>query len=592
MLIESRSRRWVEVHHRIQDLLEKAVGFECSYMPVGETHRFLNVHEREYYIKLHRFFTLKGHLDSRDRYHAVHVAEAARTRHTVAGRQFGFADLFTPVQEDGRVVGFLVAGPFVEKPLTTAALEQAWVEIAGSAPEPFDTDYASFVRSALYAQILEPPARRLVEQALEAIAEFITGTEDARACRALDRIGQKLSRVHTRRSATLANPLIEPHTSRMYGTRLFAEDRHQLGVEHTPNVALVLMARPSPSAGTFEHQARARALFHAASRLRAKMPDLVVGAMGLTGAVALYHVDDRRSLGARRRELVRRAAAIAEAAGREVGVATLAGVAGATSPPQLLSTSYEQAMVALRSARATGTSLVRWEPEIVEEEAAAAPDAFDRLCEAFAHGERTDIELARLDFFRNAVLASAARADDVRTHVGYALHAILGDVARRGILAPRRFDELSGDLRRRIARETGVDSLDIAFRQAVSELAAICQRPADAERGAVAKRVLRYLDGHLDRIVTRAEVAKEAGLSPYHFSRLFRRVNGRGLRDELRARRLTRVAEMLEVTDLPVRQICASAGFRSYTAFFRVFRKAYGETPAEYRRARRRWGAG
>jgi transcriptional regulator GlxA family with amidase domain len=210
-----------------------------------------------------------------------------------------------------------------------------------------------------------------------------------------------------------------------------------------------------------------------------------------------------------------------------------------------------------------------------------------RLKTAFSHGERGQLEAARLDFFRDALLRSAARAGDLRIHLAYALHSLLEDVARRGILAPRRLDEIARAAHRRIDHESTIDGLEVAYRQAVSELWAACLRPADAERGAVTQRVLRYMTGHLDRPISRAEIAKEVGLSPSHLSRVFRRTKGRGLRDELRARRLGKAAELLQVTDLPVRQICGAAGFRSYTAFFRVFRRAYGETPATYRRARR-----
>ena len=60
----------------------------------------------------------------------------------VVGEQFGFLDFFVPVVSDGRCVAFLVAGAAAPGPLSEDALLRSWRELARSAPEPFDMEFA------------------------------------------------------------------------------------------------------------------------------------------------------------------------------------------------------------------------------------------------------------------------------------------------------------------------------------------------------------------------------------------------------------------------------------------------------------------
>ncbi|MBS0476695.1 MAG: helix-turn-helix transcriptional regulator [Proteobacteria bacterium] len=78
-------------------------------------------------------------------------------------------------------------------------------------------------------------------------------------------------------------------------------------------------------------------------------------------------------------------------------------------------------------------------------------------------------------------------------------------------------------------------------------------------------------------------LAKEAGLSPYHFSRLFRNSVGRSpyrYYDELR---FQRAKDLLGTTDLPVNEIGSRLGFTHPSQFTRAFRRHAGCAPSAYR---------
>jgi len=80
-----------------------------------------------------------------------------------------------------------------------------------------------------------------------------------------------------------------------------------------------------------------------------------------------------------------------------------------------------------------------------------------------------------------------------------------------------------------------------------------------------------------------ADMAGAAGLSKAHFSREFRRTFGESPHHYLLTRRLERAAALLRMTDWTVGEICVAVGLSSLGSFTTSFKRAFGETPTEYR---------
>ena len=79
------------------------------------------------------------------------------------------------------------------------------------------------------------------------------------------------------------------------------------------------------------------------------------------------------------------------------------------------------------------------------------------------------------------------------------------------------------------------------------------------------------------------DMAGAAGLSKAHFSREFRRAFGESPHHYLLSRRLERAAALLRMTDWSVAEVCFEVGLRSVGSFTTSFKRAYGQTPIEYR---------
>jgi AraC-like DNA-binding protein len=100
------------------------------------------------------------------------------------------------------------------------------------------------------------------------------------------------------------------------------------------------------------------------------------------------------------------------------------------------------------------------------------------------------------------------------------------------------------------------------------------------------KRVLAYIDSHLDQNITLAELARNSKLSLYYFATLFRRSTGFSPHRYILHRRVIRARELLRNTSLSVLDVSLDLGFQHQNNFARAFRRITGMTPTYFRRSK------
>ncbi len=83
------------------------------------------------------------------------------------------------------------------------------------------------------------------------------------------------------------------------------------------------------------------------------------------------------------------------------------------------------------------------------------------------------------------------------------------------------------------------------------------------------------------------QAARQAGISPFHFLRLFRQAFGITPHSFLTEVRLGEAKRLLSQHNLPVTEICWDVGFSSLGSFSTLFSREVGCSPAAFRRARR-----
>lgn len=81
------------------------------------------------------------------------------------------------------------------------------------------------------------------------------------------------------------------------------------------------------------------------------------------------------------------------------------------------------------------------------------------------------------------------------------------------------------------------------------------------------------------------ELAGATGLSVSRLCHLFQNQTGTSPRRYLKATRLAKAKEFLETSSLSVKEVAARSGFNHVGRFIGDFRKTYGASPSEHRRA-------
>jgi AraC family transcriptional regulator len=97
-------------------------------------------------------------------------------------------------------------------------------------------------------------------------------------------------------------------------------------------------------------------------------------------------------------------------------------------------------------------------------------------------------------------------------------------------------------------------------------------------------RVLDYIEANLEGDLTVARLASVACLSQFHFARAFKAAVGQSPHRHVGARRLERAKELLRDADRALADIALALRFSCQGNFTRAFRRATGQTPAQYRR--------
>jgi AraC family transcriptional regulator len=112
------------------------------------------------------------------------------------------------------------------------------------------------------------------------------------------------------------------------------------------------------------------------------------------------------------------------------------------------------------------------------------------------------------------------------------------------------------------------------------------KRVAAAPAAPEARRVveaIRLVESDAARPVRLQDLAASAGMSKYHFLRVFRRLTGMTPYQYLLSARMRRAALDLASSRRPVLAIALDSGFGDLSTFNHRFRAAFGATPTQYR---------
>jgi AraC family transcriptional regulator len=165
------------------------------------------------------------------------------------------------------------------------------------------------------------------------------------------------------------------------------------------------------------------------------------------------------------------------------------------------------------------------------------------------------------------------------------------DVWRTGGIPPLPELMVLGELAQSAADGTsdvGIDEAGLAFAARFADLTGGRERkPADGrarDRRRAVEAAL-WIDEHSDEALDLESTARECGLSPFHFLRLFAAVLGVTPHQYLVRSRLRHAARLLADHDRAITDVALDVGFGDLSNFVRTFHRAAGVSPRAFRQA-------
>ena len=97
------------------------------------------------------------------------------------------------------------------------------------------------------------------------------------------------------------------------------------------------------------------------------------------------------------------------------------------------------------------------------------------------------------------------------------------------------------------------------------------------------KQALEYIENNVAKDISLNEISEKLNISSYYFSKLFKEETNEGFVEFLTKRRVEKAKEMLKDPAKSIKEIGSSCGYSDPNYFSRIFKKATGMTPTEYK---------
>jgi AraC-like DNA-binding protein len=159
-------------------------------------------------------------------------------------------------------------------------------------------------------------------------------------------------------------------------------------------------------------------------------------------------------------------------------------------------------------------------------------------------------------------------------------------ISRAAVEAGAEQSEVLGLNFRLITELAGLsDDEDLAgwLRQTLEHMLSTIERQKDFTPPLLVGKALDFMRQNLHRDISRDEVARHAGISPSHFSRLLKERTGRSFTELLRQCRVDLACDLLRTTEQSLAHIADVCGFCDQSYFTHVFQDVKGATPKQFR---------
>jgi len=121
------------------------------------------------------------------------------------------------------------------------------------------------------------------------------------------------------------------------------------------------------------------------------------------------------------------------------------------------------------------------------------------------------------------------------------------------------------------------------FLEKVTEICRNVLTGREEKSDSIISKAKSYILENYHKDISLDDVSREADISPYYFSKLFKEEAGENFIEYLTKIRIDKAKQLLNNKELSIKEICVAVGYGDPNYFSRIFKKYSGRTPTEYR---------
>lgn len=134
-----------------------------------------------------------------------------------------------------------------------------------------------------------------------------------------------------------------------------------------------------------------------------------------------------------------------------------------------------------------------------------------------------------------------------------------------------------------ISKAESISETSSFIQQRLSEAVNAVSLNNKAADNPIISKVKTYINLHLSENFSLEDVAESVGVSHFYLSKLFREETSETFINYLTEQRLDKAKQLLQETDLSVKEITASCGYNDQNYFSKLFKNRFGVSPTDFR---------
>lgn len=206
------------------------------------------------------------------------------------------------------------------------------------------------------------------------------------------------------------------------------------------------------------------------------------------------------------------------------------------------------------------------------------------LMEMIKEGKNEQANQLLNEVTNDIILGSKGNMDVIRTRA-IELIVMTSRTAVSAGVSQERASQINSSFIQVILMQNSLDDISSQLQIAISIYQKEIQKNASIPEPASIKAMKQFINEHFGENITLDSIAGSAFLSASYASRLFKKELGTSIMDFLLQVRMNEAKKLLKDTALQIEEIASRTGYADSSYFTKVFRKAEGITPSQYRQS-------